>query len=384
MVYAVKALGGVIHGLAPHVAPGAWPVADESVSFLVEAMSPHLDGAVVAAAAECIGRIAVDAPAWRHPLKGGLGAVVAQLRAPTDDNRKLQNHLQKYLFWAAAAIAGLPVILQEMRHQKESWIVQDAAICSIIDILDGNLDGEFSLSGTEEAADARQGIHVPEAITVVVEAMRYHSTFVTLQYRGSHALGLLNGLLPVEAEVPTLAVEAVIPALWRHPGEFNVVSGVTKALRAFLEPRAGRDRKRSDAVATNVGRVVALLRQHNIMASLRQILTSFCNTGMEDGAELLEDTLFVLGLTEGVSTIVKDLQQLSGNSPMLAAAGLKAIFELGQLFPESLATPNVAAEVNALIEALARNAASAGDSGIQRNAEMLHGLLCYMSRTMLR
>jgi len=361
---------------AMQAAPGAWPVADESVSFLVETMNPHWEGAVVCAAAESIGRIAVDAPAWRHPLKRSLGTLVAQLRTAIDDETRLHNHLQKYLFWAAAAIAGLPIVLQEMRHQKQSWIVQDAAICSIIDILDGNLEGEYSLSGTEEADAARQGLHVPDAITVVVEAMHLHSCFVALQYRGSHALGLLNGLLPMESEVPALAVDAVIQALRRHPYEFNVVCGVARALRAFLEPRGGRGQ------STNAARTLALLREQSIGPSMRQILTGFADTESDGGAELLEDTIFVLVLIDGVSGVAKDLLHTS-STPLLRAAGLKAIFEVGQLFPEILGTLAVVTEVAALIDALAKSVAS-GDTEVQRNAEMLHGFLCYLSQTMQR
>merc|ERR1712232_69618 len=100
------------------------------------------------------------------------------------------------------------------------------------------------------------------------------------------------------------------------------------------------------------------------------------------GAELLEDTVFVLVLIEGVPGATKDLLHTS-STPLLRAAGLKAIFEVGQLFPELLGTPAVVAEVAALIDALAKSASS-GDTEVQRNAEMLHGFVCYVSNTMQR
>jgi len=269
-----------------------------------------------------------------------------------------------------------------MRYQQHAWTVQDAAICSIIDILDGNLEGEYSLSGTDEAADARQGAHVPEGISVVVEAMRIHSSFAALQYRGSHSLGLLNGLLPMGSEVPEAAVEAVMQALWRHPYEFNVVCGVTGALRAFLEPRGGRCQS-NDKVTANIGRVVSVLRDQKIGTNLSQILVDYTDTDHESGRELLEDTVYVLALIDGISSVRKVILASPATAESLRAAGLKGIFELGQFFPELLSTPTVAAEIAALIETLTCACSPAGSSEIKRNAEMLHGFLCYLSQTTL-
>lgn len=113
---------------------------------------------------------------------------------------------------------------------------------------------------------------------------------------------------------------------------------------------------------------------------MRQILTGFADSEADGGADLLEDTMFVLSLIEGVSSVANDLRNAS-STPLLRAAGLKAIFEVGQLFPELLGATGVMTEVAALIDALVKSVAP-GDTEIQRNAEMLHGLLCYISQNM--
>jgi len=370
----LKGLGGVIHGLAPHIVPGAWQVADDSMALLMGAMSPNRDEAIVQAAAETLGRIAVDAPAWRRTLRQGISVLTERLRTPTEGGRRLQ----KYLFWAAAAIAGLPAVLQEMRLQQRSPTVQDAAICSIIDILDDNLEGDFALSGTEEASDARQGAYAPEAIAVVVEAMRLHRSFVPVQFRGAYSLGLLHGLLPIGAPVPEEAIDAVLNALWRHPLDLNVTGGVCSALRSFLEPRSGRDSQGGAAVSGGVvARVAEGLRARDAEPGLCQALENFADKAEEEGLKLLEDAAYALGLVSGVPSVVQILAASETSAGALRASGLKALFELGRCFPE-LVAPSVA-DVVAVTEMLASGNGPC-ELEIRRHAELLRGMLYSMAQ----
>merc|ERR1711908_99396 len=94
---------------------------------------------------ETIGRIAIAAPTWRLPLGRALETLNMQLRTTVAGN----STIHKYLLWAYAATTGLKPVLEEMRHQSQSAAVQDAAICALIDVLDDDLAGEYSLTGAE-------------------------------------------------------------------------------------------------------------------------------------------------------------------------------------------------------------------------------------------
>jgi len=365
--YALQALGGVLHGLTPHVAPGAWQVVDDGVVLLMEAVQPQRAEAVVLAAAESLGRIAAGAPAWRHPLRRALGALDARLRSPGEGDRRLQ----KFLFWAAAAIAGLPAVLCAMRAQQQSPTVQDAAICSIIYILDDDLDGKYSLRGLEEAPEMGSGSYAPEAIAVVVEAMRAHRAFLPVQYRGSHVLGLLGGQLPAGADVPIEAIDAVLGALWRHPLDANVAGGACSALRAFLEPRRGPE-AHSDRAATEgvVTRAAAALRERDVAPCVRQILEHF--GGSSTDSELLEDAAYALGVIGGVSGVVQVLLASAPRMGQLRVSGLKGLFELGRCFPGLLAP--VAAELAAAVDTLVQTGGPL-EAETRRHGELLRGVL---------
>eukprot|EP00811_Abedinium_folium_P015193 NODE_2415_length_2217_cov_5.178469.p1 GENE.NODE_2415_length_2217_cov_5.178469~~NODE_2415_length_2217_cov_5.178469.p1 ORF type:complete len:590 (+),score=159.81 NODE_2415_length_2217_cov_5.178469:100-1869(+) len=372
--HAAQALGGILHALAPHVAPSTWPTTDNCAKFLMSAVSPDRDEAVVQAAAECLGRIAAGSSVWRTAMCGVLTTLSARLRTPSERDR----YLQKYLFWAAAAIAGLPIVLFEMQSQQQSPSVQDAAICSIIDILDDNLDGEYSLRAgrSGDGPDACEASHLPEAISTVIKAMQRHPAYLSVQFRGSHALGLLCGHLPTGSDVPLEAISTVLTALWRHPTEENVACGACRALRVFLEPRrdseGGAAQGASAAAgATAVFRVVVQLRERDTGASLRQILDHFS----EDTSclELLEDASYVAGLVDGVQVVAQLLVSSDAQARPLRAGGLKALFELGRCFPELLSGPSGAAVAAAANELAASHGPD--EAEIQRHAELLRGVL---------
>jgi len=380
--YALKSLGGVLCGLTARVSPGTWQVMDDGVTLLVEAVRPGKDEAMVRAATDSIGRIALESPAWRQPLRCVLELLAGRLRNPSDGDRKLQ----KYLFWAAAAIAGLPAVLSEMRSQLQSETVQDAAMCAIIDILDDDLDGDYSLSGTEEAAAARQAGHLSETIAVVIEAMRLHRGFAPVANRGAYALGLLHGLLPVGVEVPVEAIDAVMAAFWRHPYDAQVSSGVCSGLRAFLEPRRNHPANSGGVVpSTSVARVAAVLRDRDAGAGLKQVLEGYADDRGQ-GAEplpdsevkLLEDASFALGLIEGIpvvlDVIVGDYEaETPTPAGVLQAGGLKAVFELSRGFPELFPMP-VATRAAEVAATFAVREGSC-EAAVKRHAELLRGML---------
>jgi len=373
---ALKSLGGVLHGLAPHVGPGAWSVLDDGVALLGQALGQTSDAIVVQAAAESIGRIAMASHSWQSHLRNLLGTLSSRLRTPTTGNGRMK----KYLFWATAAIAGVPAVVHEMQAQKDSAKIQDAALCSMIDLLDENLDGSFSLICPERGVAAslvNQGdqAHVLVAMGVVVEAMRSHCAFLPVQFRGSRALGLLHGLMPGVAEVAPEVMDVVLGALWRHPLEPKVAHGSCSALRTFLEPR----RKSDGSVGSDggvVGRAVDMMRSRGAEASLRQVTQNFRAPKRESDAEYLFDTLenaiFVLCFLDGISETVHTLVAGEGASAHLRASGLKALFELARTFPELFPAPK-AAEVAQIAAQLQKGATGGVD--VQQHAELLNGLL---------
>ncbi|CAK0875667.1 unnamed protein product, partial [Prorocentrum cordatum] len=154
-----------------------------------------------------------------------------------------------------------------MREQHECPKVQDAAICAIIDVLDDNLEGEFSLRGSEEAAEARSMSDMPDALMTVSASVRAHRSFQVVQYRGCHALGLLYGLLPPGFALPAEVLDTVLGALWRCPNDLDTAAGACFALRAFLEPRAG--------ATSEVSAVLDMLRAREAGPDLMQVLEHF-------------------------------------------------------------------------------------------------------------
>jgi hypothetical protein len=360
----LKSLGGVLHGLTPHIAPGAWPVADSGVALLIKAVG--LEKVAAQEAAECLGKIAAISPAWRRPLETTLGVISQRLRSPPQPGDR--GRLKKYLFWAMAAIAGLPAIVHEMRAQQQVAAIQDAAICAIIDTFDDNLDCEYCLRGTHEDSGHEGGM-VLEAMKTVVEAMRLHRNSLPVQYRGAHALGVLYGIIHEGNEVPSEVMEVVLSAWWRHPVNLRVGAGVCCALRAFLPPARGRG---SDKIA----HVLTLMRAQDISNSLRQALEGFPETygkksaEDEEAAALVEDAAYVLGVMEGPVAVLEVLGK-GATDAIVQACGLKALCELGRAFPE-LFPAATAADVVARSATLASNSSR---TDVQGHAELLHGLM---------
>mmetsp|Transcript_57553 Transcript_57553/g.136892 ORF Transcript_57553/g.136892 Transcript_57553/m.136892 type:complete len:778 (-) Transcript_57553:25-2358(-) len=387
---ALKALGGVLHILAPKVAPGSWKVADDSAKLLADAvrLGDHKD--LVQEAAESLGRVACISPLWRDTLRQTIGILSARLR--TNSSFSCEGLLKKYLFWATAAIAGLPAVLEEMRSQQGDPQVQDAAFCAIIDILDddmgsGGEGGDFSLRKERDSTDCSC---FAATVEVVVAGMNHHGDFVTVQSRGCRALGLLQAVLPESQVGQREVIDVILKALWRHSDDHRVMQGVSFALRAILEPRkqsGGGDGGLTRGVSkNNVGRSVALLQSERAGSGLWSIVHTFDSPSRslseEELAEMLEDTLFVLGMLQGIPSVCDSIEA----NEHLRVSGLKALFELLRAPLEGLLTDAVAIRIRDMLEAIYRSiqfsykstgqgpgASSTAD--VQRQMEMLQGLL---------
>mmetsp|Transcript_61116 Transcript_61116/g.138060 ORF Transcript_61116/g.138060 Transcript_61116/m.138060 type:complete len:782 (+) Transcript_61116:23-2368(+) len=378
---ALKSLGGVLHILAPQVPPGAWQVADDSVKLLADAVRSGDDKAIVQEAAECLGRVACISPQWRHLLRQTISILSARLHTK---HTACEGLLKKYLFWATAAIAGLPAVLQEMRSQQMDPQVQDAAICAIIDIVNDD-DGEgdpnesFSLRKERDATDGKCFIETQE---VVVAAMRCHGAFVTVQARGSFALGMLQAVLPEAEAARREVLDVVLEALWTHPSDHRVMQGVSFALRAMLEPhRQSGGRTPTGVSSSNIKRTVAVLMEQAARAGLWSIVETYDrptrSLSEEELAEMLEDALFVLGILSGVPAVC---DAIAANAHM-QVSGLKALFELLRTFPEEL-TPAVSVGLRRMLEEVYTSSINQKSgpgrdksADVQRHVEMLKGLL---------
>lgn len=348
-VFTLQALGGVLHVLTPYVVPGAQAAIDEGVKLLIDAVGPSNDELVAQAAAASLGHIAARSPAWRTPLQACLPDIDRRMKQPGQVEETVKH--QKCLMWASAVIAGLPVVLHEMRSQPNAPNLQDAAISAIIDILDEHTDGPDDTS----AGEAVWGVdpaHVPGAIETLAGVMRLHRSHVPIQWRGCQALGLLHCSLPSGKDTPVEAIEGVLAALRWHPNEYKVVSGACGALRAFLEPRGGSGAAASTAA---VARTVTSLRGRDVIPVLRKVLDDFANSVDK---ELLEDTLYALGLTGGLLASLEVLAESRSSDWNVRSAGLKALFELGRAFPDLL-TPPRTQEILHVAAAIAQDAMAA-------------------------
>lgn len=366
---AIKSLGGILHTLSPHVNPGTWEVADRGMQVLAEAVSR--EHTIAKEAVECLGKIAALSPAWRRPLEGTLGIICQRIRSPMQANDR--GRLKKYLFWAMAAIAGLPAVIIEMRSQQQNSAIQDASICAIIDIFDDNLDGEFCLKGEKGDSQVITS-QVQEAMVAVVEAMRQHRSCLPVQYRGAHALGILFGLLPEGNEVPAEVLEVVLAAWWRNPTNLRVGSGVCIALRSFLSPMRGRG-------TSGIAGALSILRAQDVAPSLRHALVHSAPEGQggasdeEEARDLLEGAAYTLGLLEGPETVLDILYAAPLSSA--AACSLKALCELGRAFPELFPLTTAAKVVKASEELALANGA---DADVRCHGELLRGLMRSMGQ----
>ncbi|CAK8992699.1 unnamed protein product [Durusdinium trenchii] len=340
---AVKALGCTLAALTPHAPPHHVPEVDRGVQALIAqllqppAKQVHTEenaykdswwsgddgkdgydvpvAPVTQAAAEAIGRIALTTSAWRPVLRScAMEALTNWIRYGLPDRK-----LNKYLFWAAAAMSGMPFVANEVKLHMNSVSAVDAALCTIIDILDEDIDGEYTLAGAD-----RGEAEMPDLLGLIVQAMGLHSGAPEIQARGSTCISLLVPYVPFAklSAVAPVAIVSVLTGHRRFPRRMDVMSGSACALRAFCE----LCRRHQGAEGTEV--IVSRLRQEGASECMEQVFMGFSH--YEDASELLEDAAAVHAQLSGVEALLKRLAEEPATS-LLRVAGLKAIFEEGRL-----------------------------------------------------
>jgi hypothetical protein len=373
--HCVEALGGVLNSLAQHVQPGSLLAADQGVQLLMQAVGPDYNELVARSAAASLGHMVSGAPAWRKPLTGFvsvLGQRISNLKVAEEEN--VQH--QRCFCWVATIIGGFSVVVEAMTAQQHSPTVQQAAIASLIDILEDH--SECASLNTLLRSDVDIG-YIPKTIEVITLAMKQHRAYAPVQYHGLHALGLLHNNLPPSQDVHPGIIEGVLGSLKSHPTSYKVASGVCSALRLFLYPRVGADREASDAATR---RAIEALRHQQCKETLQKLLQDF---SFATDRELFSDVAFVLSLVDTPLAVISELGKSKPESLVLRGGLMKGLFELARAFNDILqpemsqgalaAVERIAAEASAKAANAPTNVSAEEANEVVRASELLGGLL---------
>jgi len=342
--------------LAPHANPGEVPVLDSTLMALLDGLrNNETDPDIIEMSVESLGRVALGQAAWRDGFcrRGALQVLQAKI-----SNLHGQRRLLKYCFWFAATLAGLPFVAEELSSKLHSDEIVDAALCTIIDILDDDVEGEWILRHVERCSDA----DLPGVLCLVSDAMRRHPSNAVLQSRGCHCLALLVALAPL-GMVPPMAVEVIFAAVRQHSRSISVTRDACAAFRALLD-RVGRDADLGAAVEAHNMLVVGLQEKgaHEIA---ERALTDFATT---DESELIEDAVVVLCALGGIEVALRCIRDAAPGQ--VRTWGVKALFEYGRQQPAFLR--RVASDVVAIVGAIVLE--SPQDVALQQHAALLAGL----------
>lgn len=366
----VAAICSTIMGMAPHADPGQVPELDQAVLGLLEAQTQELladvDIDIAEMTLESLGRLILVRPTWhRHLHSCNAEAIFSQrIRRSTADRRLL-----KYAFWASAALSGLPFVCRELQLQLRSPDTVDAAFCSIIDILDNDLEGDWVL---QEAERCDQQV-VPNVLRLISDAMGGFLADSVLQSRGCHCIGLLVTLAPPGTILPE-AITAVFTAARRHPQSKNVVRDACYAFHALLERQlscggAGNTGSVRDECSTlqdthDAETFDTVLNDGGAEAIARQAIADH---GSAADVDLIEEAVMVLCALAGVGEALRVLAEAGPG--VVRTVGVKAIGEVFRRQPRML--KEQATHIVPAVVALA--AESIEDEALQQHAALLIG-----------
>jgi len=365
----IGAICSTVTGLVPHADPGQVPELDRAVLGLLNLQTQEIVGdadvEIAELTLECLGRQMLIRPSWqRHLQQFGAEEVFSQrIRTGRSHSRML-----KYAFWASAALSGLPFVCQQLQQHLRSADTIIAGFCTIIDILDDDVEGDWVLRQAERCDENA----VPGVLRLVSEAMEGYLGDALLQSRGCHCIGLLAAHAPLGA-APRETVAAVFAALRRHPRCSYVARDACYAFHALLEPVGGGlgpvaiNGTTEDGTRWATERreaVAALLREGGAEAVCRQSSTEFADLA---NVELLEEATVVLCALAGVAAVLVVLAE-AGPGPA-RTVGIKALAEFSRQQPLKLR--GCAEAVASAVVAMA--AESMEDAMLQQNAALVLG-----------
>jgi len=334
------AICSTIIGMAPHANPGQVPDLDHAVRGLLEVqtreLSEDVDVEIAELSLESLGRLILLRTTWqRHLHSCNAEAIFSQRIRSSRPHRRLL----KYAFWASAALAGLPFVCRELEAQLRSPDTIDAAFCTIIDILDDDLEGDWVLQEAERC-DRQM---VPSVLRLIADAMDGYLADAVLQSRGCHCIGLLVTLAPPGTNLER-AMLSVFTAVRRHPKSSCVVRDSFFAFYALLEHGAVLD-----------GGVQVMARR------------ALEDHGSATNADLIEEAVMVLCALAGVGETLGVL--VDAGPGVIRTVGVKAIGECLRRQPRLLQE-----QASFVPAVMALAAESSEDEALQQHAALLIGL----------
>eukprot|EP00927_Polykrikos_kofoidii_P025325 TRINITY_DN22779_c0_g1_i1.p1 TRINITY_DN22779_c0_g1~~TRINITY_DN22779_c0_g1_i1.p1 ORF type:complete len:780 (-),score=153.53 TRINITY_DN22779_c0_g1_i1:25-2289(-) len=360
-----KATTSTVCALAPLAKPSQDEVFDQAVFNLISYIrgqleQPSVENEVLENVVEALGNMALVESEWRKALRQ---RGIVELLTTTIRGRIGERRLLKYCFWAAAAFSGLPFVVKELEANQISADVADAAFCTIIDILDNDLEGEWVLRKTERCNDAE----LPKVLNLVAEVMQMHTRNHAVQSRGLHSASLLTVEMPVTVPVPPEVMNVVFASANRHSTNNSVMRSAVGFFRACLEPRASRN---ADGGAYGldtrvIEAAVDAMKARNVQTVVEEAVKTFSH---HEEPELLEDGVFVLAFIVGFEAALCVLKNMGPGS--VRVAGIKALFELGRMQPWRL--QGIARDVAVEVAAMADQ--SREEDKLQQHASLLTGL----------
>ncbi|CAE8702066.1 unnamed protein product, partial [Polarella glacialis] len=384
------AICSVVCSLAPHASPGQVPALDTAVKCLLDRLrgppeslggdEPEVSWAeLMEIVIEPLGKVALAKEGWRTALLHLGAKEVISARIPEQHG----NHrLEKYCVWFLAALAGLPFVVQELQRNFERESVVDAALCSIIDILDDDLEGEWVLRSTSSSCSEAD---VHSLLMLVAQAMHKYAENAMIQSRSCHCLALLLRLtrLCALSEPCLLAMlSGLLKVFKAHSHHTAAVRDCCFALRTLLEPRNSSPEPSEDDKVQHL--IAETLRREDVGLVLEQAIKEFA--AYEDSyrmAELFEGLAALHVTLAGAGKTLSVLGQISelAGCTAVRAAGLKALFELGRSQHAVLtgatgvslgdASADGLAAVRAAVQSFAQEDS---DDLLRSAAELLHGL----------
>jgi len=383
-----QALCGATKALVPMVWPGRLKELDTFISIVVQELKtvdlPGGGTPTFEMLVNELGQIS-HSPPWRSHLRE---LEVDQLVVLRMNQARGNKRAMKYSIWLASSLRGLPFLAQELQQNVSSYTTVDAVFCTLVDILDEDVEGEWFLRHQHQ--EAHQQLKVSDLshlMHLVLQGMQQHQEESYIQARGCHCLALVlsageqlgcGRLLHLSQELLERLLEVCVVVLSMSVS--NTLRDGSFLLRTILEPSTlpqGDERQKEEFLKT-------LLVQELCSRRVPELLVSQLNSYAykdERHSELLEGLLACLVHLGGVSAALGPLIQLepSGEAPTLAkACGLKVLFEMGSAEPTLLLNARAAeGEGPHIVMAIIRQFVEqdrAQDSNLRRHAELLYGL----------
>jgi len=342
----VAAMSSVLTVLASHIQPGQHATVEQAVATLRTVLqNTSVDSEEEPeTAAEGLGRMALASQAWRQALlkQGVVETLSSRIPLLISDRRLL-----KYFFWSAAAFAGLDWVMAELQRSVQSADIADAAFCTVIDILDSDVEGEWALSAAQQGAEAAQS----QLLQLVAETTHLHANDSNLQFRGCKCIAhLFQHTAPGAGYQQGL--NSILRALQRHRDNTGVVREGYFALRTSLEGQAAET-------------IENFLRQEGMAKLAQQTMIDFADCD----AELTEHVVFVLAAVAGIDASLKALMDVRQHAAR--TSGSKGLFEFCRQRPGLMTAED---RTMILCRANEMVASRPGDEVLRQNAALLVGI----------